>query len=170
MSSGYNGWNVLQPPGYVIFLQEHNHNYRIIPIRGQHVGKDIQLWQGDSVGHWEGNTLVVEATNFTDKTWIVGEAGGEGISAGSFHSTALKMTERYTLFDKDSIDYEATIEDPNVFTKPWKMAFGVWQRAPGNYENYEYACHEGNRSIELTEVLFKEPGKTDSKPAAPAAR
>jgi hypothetical protein len=160
MSSAYNGWQILQPPGHVIMLQEHNHNYRIIPIgKSPHVGKDIQLWQGDSVGHWEGNTLVVEATNFTDKTWIVGEAGGEGMSGGSFHSTALRMVERYTMVDADNIDYEATIEDPNVYTRPWKMSFGVWKRAPAEYENFEYACHEGNRSIELTEALFKNPGK-----------
>jgi hypothetical protein len=165
MTSFYNGWQVLQPPGHVIFLQEHNHNYRIIPLdKSPRVGKDIQLWQGDSRGHWEGNTLVVEATNFTDKTWIVGEPGGEGMSGGSFHSTALRMVERFTMVDADNIDYEATIEDPNVYTRPWKMAFGVWKRAPADYENFEYACHEGNRSMELTEVLFKD----ESKPAAAA--
>ena len=149
--SGYNGWQVLQPPGYVIILQEHNHNYRIIPIdKTPHVGKDIQLWQGDSRGHWEGNTLVVDVTNFTDKTWVIGEIGGEGMSAGTFHSPSLHMVERWTMKDGENIDYEATIEDPNVFTRPWKIAFGVWKRAPKGYENYEYACHEGNRFSELT--------------------
>ena len=150
--SGYNGWQVIQPPGHVIILQEHNHNYRIIPIgdKSPRPGKDIELWMGDSRGHWEGNTLVVDVRNFTDKTWIIGEIGGEGMSVGSFHSPALRMVERWTWRDADNVDYEATIEDPNVFTKPWKMRFGVWKRAPKNYENYEYACHEGNRWNELT--------------------
>ncbi len=173
MSSGYNGWQVLQTPGHVIFLQEHNHNYRIIPIdKTPHVGKDIQLWQGDSRGHWEGNTLVVDVRNLNDKTWIVGEAGGEGISTGAFFSTAMRMVERYTIVDGENIDYEATIEDPNVFSRPWKMKFGVWRRAPKDYENFEYACHEGNRSMELTEVLFKdEKDKTSaSSPAAAPGR
>jgi len=158
LTSAYNGWQVMQTPGYVIFLQEHNHNFRIIPLgNAPHLSKGMELWEGDSRGRWEGNTLVVEVTNFTDKTWIVGEAGGEGISSGSFHSTALRLTERFTITDADNIDYDVTIEDPNVFTKPWKMAFGVWKRAPAGYENFEFACHEGNRSMELTEVLFKKP-------------
>jgi hypothetical protein len=162
--SAYNGWQILQTPGHVIFLQEHNHNYRVIPLSGQHPPASVQLWQGDSRGRWEGNTLVVDVTNFTDKTWIVGEAGGEGMSGGSFHSTALHMVERFTIVDADNIDYEATVEDPNVFTRPWKLAFGVWTRAPRDYENYEFACHEGNRSVELTEVLFKKPGATTTPP------
>ena len=149
--SGYNGWQVLQPPHQVVMLQEHNHNYRVIPVDGSpHPGPNVQLWQGDSRGHWEGNTLVVDVANFTDKTWVVGEIGGEGMSVGSFHSTALHMVERWTMRDGDNIDYEATIEDPNVFTRPWKMALGVWKRAPKEYENFEYACHEGNHWDELT--------------------
>jgi hypothetical protein len=168
MTSAYNGWQILQPPGYVIMLQEHNHNYRIIPIDNTpHVGKDLQLWQGDSRGYWEGSTLVIDVTNFNDKSWIVGEAGGEGISTGAFFSTALHMVERFTIVDENNVDYEATIEDPNVFTRPWKMKFGVWRRAPTTYENFEYACHEGNRSIELTEVLFKD--NQDGKAVTPAA-
>jgi hypothetical protein len=148
--SGYNGWQILQTPGYLIMLQEHNHNYRIIPIDNTpHVGKTIQLWQGDSRGHWEGNTLVVDVTNFTDKTWIIGEIGGEGMSVGSFHSPGLHMVERFTMRDGDNIDYEATVEDPNVYTRPFKLAYGIWQRAPKDYENFEYACHEGNRWNEL---------------------
>ena len=149
--SAYNGWQIIQPPGKVVILQEHNHNYRIINIDNTpHPGKDIQLWAGDSRGHWEGNTLVVEVTNFTDKTWVIGEIGGEGMSIGTFHSPALKMVERYTMRDADNIDYEATVEDPNVFTRPWKMAYGIWKRSPKSYELYEFACHEGNRWNELT--------------------
>lgn len=156
MTSAYNGWQIIQTPGHVIFFQEHNHNYRVIPLSGSHPPPDIQLWQGDSRGRWEENTLVVDVANFTDKTWIVGEAGGEGMAGGSFHSPALHMVERFTVVDENNIDYEATVEDPFVFTRPWTMAFGVWKRAPDGYENFEYACHEGNRSVELTEVLFDE--------------
>ena len=108
----------------------------------------------DSRGRWEGNTLVVDVTNLTDKTWVVGELGGEGMSAGSFHSPALHVVERFTIVGDGRIDYEATIEDPNVFERPWKIAFPVWQRAPADYVLFEYACHEGNRSMDLSAPLI----------------
>ena len=149
--SFYNGWQILQPPGHVIILHEHNHLYRVIPLDGSpHPGKDIQLWMGDSRGHWEGNTLVIDVTNFTDKTWVIGELGGEGIHIGSFHSPDLHVVERLTLTDADNIDYEVTIEDPNVFTQPWTMRYRAFTRAPEDYVLFEYACHEGNRTMELT--------------------
>ena len=156
-ASGYNGWQVLQPPGHVVILYEHNHLHRVIPVDGSpHPGSDIQLWMGDSRGRWEGNTLVVDVTNLTDKTWVVGELGGEGMSAGSFHSPAMHVVERFTIVGDGRIDYEATIEDPNVFARPWKIAFPVWMRAPDDYVLFEYACHEGNRSTELTSPLFSD--------------
>jgi hypothetical protein len=149
-----NAYVVLQPPGFVIMLVEANHIYRIIPIEGPNspaskLGGDIQLWMGDSNGRWEGKTLVVETTNLTDKTWVTGEQGGEGPSTGSFHSPAMRVVERFTIAGPDHVDYEATIEDPNVFTRPWTMKFDVWKRAPAGFEMFEYACHEGNRTIEL---------------------
>ena len=156
-SSGYNGWQVLQPPGHVVILYEHNHLHRVIPVNDSpHPGSDIQLWMGDSRGRWEGNTLVVDVTNFTDKTWVVGELGGEGMSAGSFHSPALHLVERFTIVGDGRLDYEATIEDPNVFERPWNIAFPVWKRAPEDYVLFEYACHEGNRSTDLTSPLFSD--------------
>ena len=156
-ASGYNGWQVLQPPGHVVILYEHNHLHRVIPVDGSpHPGSDIQLWMGDSRGRWEGNTLVVDVTNLTDKAWVVGELGGEGMSAGSFHSPAMHVVERFTIVGDGRIDYEATIEDPNVFARPWKIAFPVWMRAPDDYVLFEYACHEGNRSTELTSSLFSD--------------
>ena len=156
-SSGYNGWQVLQPPGQVVILYEHNHLYRIIPLDdSSHPGPDIQLWMGDSRGRWEGNTLVVDVANFTDKTWVVGELGGEGMSAGSFHSPAMHIVERFTIVGDGRLDYEATIEDPNVFERPWTIAFPVWRRAPEDYVLFEYACHEGNRSTDLTAPLFSD--------------
>src|SRR5262245_9520009 len=108
-----NAYHVLQPPGFVIILIEANHIYRIIPIdRTPRLGSAIQLWMGDSRGHWEGNTLVVEVTNLTDKTWVTGEQGGEGMSTGSFHTPAMRVVERFIIVGPDHIDYEARIEDP----------------------------------------------------------
>ena len=111
----------------------------------------LECWMGDSRGHWEGNVLVVSVADFIGDTWFD--------EAGSFHTAALHMVERFTIVDGNNIDYEATVEDPNVFTQPRKLAFGVWARAPEGYENYDYACHEGNRSLELTEVLFDDAPK-----------
>ena len=154
--SYYNGWQIQQPPGRVVILYEHNHLYREIRLDGSpHPGPNIQLWMGDSVGRWEGNTLVVDVQNFTGKTWVVGDLGGEGMATGSFHSPALHVVERFTIVDADNIDYQATIEDPNVFTRPWKIGFRVFTRAPKDYVLFEYACHEGNKTIELTKELFK---------------
>ena len=130
MGSNYNGWHVVQAPGVVVILTEWNHTYRVIRLDGRpHVGPNIQLWMGDSRGHWEENTLVVDATNHTDKTWVVGEIGGAGPSNNSFHSPALHLQERFTIVDADHIDYEATIEDPNVFTRPWTLRRKLWKRA-----------------------------------------
>ncbi|MBM3777975.1 MAG: hypothetical protein FJW23_07000 [Acidimicrobiia bacterium] len=145
MGSNYNGWLIVQAPGVVQIIEEWHHTVRTIYLDGRpHPGPAIQRWMGDSRGRWEGNTLVVDARNFTDKTWIVGEIDGEGPSNSSFHSPALRVQERFTLVDGDQIDYEATYEDPNVFTRPWTLRRKIWKRAPADYELFEYACHEGN--------------------------
>jgi hypothetical protein len=142
---GYNGYQILQPPGYVIILSEWNHMYRIIPLDDRpHVSPKIRLWMGDSRGRWEGNTLVVDVSNSNGKTWMD--------MAGTFHTEALHVVERYSILDASTIGYEATIEDPNVFTKPWKL-FATLNRAEAGYEMYEYACHEGNRLLD--NVLLK---------------
>ena len=159
MGSNYNGWHVVQAPGVVLILTEWNHTYRTIRLDGRpHVGPNIQLWMGDSRGHWEGNTLVVDATNHTDKTWVVGEIAGDGPSNNSFHSPALHLQERFTIVDADHIDYEATIEDPNVFTRPWTLRRKLWKRAEEGYVLFEYACHEGNIGWEnMKEGLYGKP-------------
>ena len=115
---------ITQGPGYVLILHEWNHAYRFIPLDGRpHVGRNVQLWNGDSRGRWEGDTLVVDVTNFA--------ADGETFnkqpwldSHGSFYSDALHVVERWTLADANTIDYEATIEDPKVFTRPWMNRTG----------------------------------------------
>ena len=145
IGSNYTGWQVVQIPGAVVIVHEWHHTTRIIRLGGRpHLGPKIQLWMGAARGRWEGNTLVVEAQNFTDKTWVVGEIDGEGPSNNAFHSPALRATERFTLVDADTIDYEATFEDPNVFTRPWTIRRKLWKRAPKDYVLFEYACHEGN--------------------------
>ena len=159
MGSNYNGWQVVQAPGVVVILTEWNHTYRTIRLDGRpHVGPDIQLWMGDSTGHWEGNTLVVDATNHTDKTWVVGEIAGDGPSNSAFHSPALHLQERFTIADADHVDYEVTIEDPNVFRRPWTLRRKLWKRAEEGYVLFEYACHEGNVGWEnMKQGLFGTP-------------
>ena len=145
IGSNYTGWQIVQVPGLVIITHEWHHTYRIIRLDGRpHLGPKHELWMGDARGRWEGNTLIVDTRNFTDKTWVVGEIDGEGPSNNAFHSPALRVTERFTLVDADRIDYEATYEDPNVFTRPWTLRRRIWKRAPKDYVIFEYACHEGN--------------------------
>ena len=156
---GYNTYQILQIPGYVVMLYEWNHLYRYIPLDGRpHVNADIRLGMGDSRGHWEGDTLVVDVTNFTDNTWPVGHgAPPEGAPAsalttghGVFQSGHLHVVERFTMVDAQTIRYRATIEDPEVFTQPWTIEFDALRRAPEDHMLFEYACHEGNgRNIRL---------------------
>jgi len=131
----YNGYQFLQIPGYVVLFAEWNHEARIIPLdKRPHVASGIRLWMGDPRGRWEGNTLIVDSTNFNGKAWF---------DWLTFHSDALRVVERFTIVDSDTINYEATIEDPKVFTRPWKVAFPFRRGQPG-YRLFEYACHEGN--------------------------
>ena len=156
---GYNTYQILQVPGYVVILYEWNHHSRYIPLDGSpHPDPEIRLGMGDSRGRWEGDTLVVDVTNFTDNTWPVGHgAPPEGAPAsalrtghGVFHSGALHVVERFTLVDDDTIRYEATIEDPEVFSQPWTIRFNALRRAPADHMLFEYACHEGNgRNLSL---------------------
>jgi hypothetical protein len=152
----FNTYQILQTPGHVTFLYEWNHLYRDIPLDGRpHVDPKVRLWMGDSRGRWEGNTLVVDVTNFTDKTHLLGHnqapegapassiTGGQGV----FHSEALHVVERYTMVDASTIRYEATIEDPKVFTRPFKIAWNAFQRAPKDHQLYEYACFEGDSDM-----------------------
>jgi len=131
-----------QIPGYLLVNYEFNHTYRIIPLDGRpHVGAGVKLWMGDSRGRWEGQTLVVDVTNHNDRTWFD--------IVGSFHTDALHVVERWTFVDADTIHYEATLDDPKVFTRPWKMAFPLARRKAPGVELLEMACHEGERSLKL---------------------
>jgi hypothetical protein len=136
-----NGQQIVQAPGYVTILQEMVHEARVIPTDGRpHASPNIRSYMGDARGHWEGNTLVVETTNFLGGKTGIGLNGG-----GAPTSDALKVTERYTRVGPNEIHYEATVDDPKTFTAPFKVAFPITQEA--GYQNFEYACHEGNYAM-----------------------
>ena len=136
-----NGQQIVQAPGYVTILQEMVHEARVIPTDGRpHESQNIRSYMGDARGHWEGNTLVVETTNFLGNRTGIGLNGG-----GTPTSEALKLTERYTRAGENEMRYEVTIDDPKTYVKPFKVAFPLTQE-PG-YQNFEYACHEGNYAM-----------------------
>ena len=139
--SNYRGtMQILQSPGYVTILYEWNHAYRVIPLDGRpHAPAEVKQWNGDSRGRWEGNTLVVDVTNF-----LVDDAEHNVQpwfdSHGSFYSDALHVVERYTVLNADTIRYEATVEDPKVFTRPWQVGFTVSRNKQPGFELLEEAC------------------------------
>jgi hypothetical protein len=136
-----NGQQIIQGPGYVTILQEMVHEARVIPLDGRpHAGPELRSYMGDPRGHWEGNTLVVETTNFVGNKTGIGLNGG-----GTPTSDALKLTERYTRIGSDEMRYEVTVDDPKTYVRPFKVAFPLTQE-PG-YQNFEYACHEGNYAM-----------------------
>ncbi|PWT99212.1 MAG: hypothetical protein C5B51_27670 [Terriglobia bacterium] len=140
-----NGNQILQAPGYVVIRNEMIHEARVIPLDGRpHIGAAIREYMGDSRGHWEGNTLVIETTNFTDKTSI----GSNGVGyngEGGKHSEALKIVERLTRVDGNTLHYQATVDDPKTWTRPWTMLIEL--KRDDKYQFLEYACHEGNYAM-----------------------
>jgi hypothetical protein len=128
-----NNMELLQTPGYVLIFTEMIHDARIIPMDGRaHDSPSIRKWMGDSRGHWDGNTLVVDTTNFTDKTFFRGS------------SANLHIVERFTRVDADTLEYRFTADDPTTWTKPWTVAYPMVKTAG---PIYEYACHEGNYGL-----------------------
>ena len=145
--AGYNNaYQILQTPGYVVILYEMIHAARVIPIGGRaHLPSTLRFWDGDSIGRWDGNTLVVDVTNFNGQGWIATNAAAGRIK-GIPQSEALHVVERFTRADAQTIHYEVTIDDPKVYTRPWKVAIPLERE--DSYMIYEYACHEGNRAVE----------------------
>ena len=145
--AGYNNaYQIVQTRGYVVIHAEMIHDARIIPMDGRTpLPSTLRLLEGDSRGRWDGDTLVVQTTNFSDLNWIATSAASGRIK-GIPQSAALKIVERFTRTGPDRIDYEARIEDPETFTQPWSLAFPLTR--DDGYRIYEYACHEGNRAIE----------------------
>ena len=131
-----NGVRIVQSPTEVVLSYEMVHDTRVIPLDGRpHVGSGIRQYMGDSRGRWEGDTLVVETTNFTDKTSI----------GGPPHSHKLKLTEWLTRVDPQMIDYRLRVDDPATYSAPFTVRLTITQQ-PG-YELYEYSCHEGNGAV-----------------------
>jgi hypothetical protein len=132
-----NGSRIMQTPDSVVIVHEMVHEPRVIPLDGRpHLGAGIRQLMGDSRGRREGNTLVIETTNFTDRLAVTG---------GVRHSEAMTMTERITRIDSEMIDYELRVVDPKTYAAPWTLRMTLTSQ-PG-YQMYEYACHEGNRSV-----------------------
>jgi hypothetical protein len=128
---------ILQPPGYVIFLFERM-SWRQIPLDGRpHISGKVRLWNGDSVGRWEGDTLVVETRNMNGKTWLN--------EVGDVVSHAQTIVERFTVMDADNIMYQAEVTDPLVYTEPWTIEISLQRR---DDEILEVACYEDNQDLE----------------------
>ena len=124
---------ILQIPGYVVILAQSNNAARIIPLDGRpHLSPDIPQWLGDARGRWEGNTLVIEGTNFNDQLRFLGSTG------------ALRLVERLTRVDADTLRYQLTVDDPKTWTKAWSAEL-EWPKTAGPI--YEFACHEANYGL-----------------------
>ena len=136
------GLEIIQTSDYLLFLHERV-SWRIVPLDGRaHLPDTIRLWQGDSVGHWEGDTLVIDTANLNGKTWL--DEGGEIVSY------AEHVVERFTPAGPDAVNYEATVTDPVVYTQPWTIAFPVRHE---KFELREAACHEEDHDLPHLKAL-----------------
>jgi hypothetical protein len=134
-----NGNEIVQGPGYVVIRNEMIHEARVVPLDGRpHLPAGVTSYMGDSRGYWDGNTLVVVTKNLNGMT----AAGGNG---GGRTSGRITITERFTMLNRDTLQYTATIDDPGTWTRPWTLSF-PWKREPV-YGMFEYACHEGNYAM-----------------------
>jgi hypothetical protein len=149
--AGYNNaYEITQIPGYVVFNFEMIHETRIVPIDGRkHLSSAIRQWNGDSVGRWEGNTLVIDTINYNGKGDVATSAATARVRAVG-QSDAAHVVERFTRVGPGTITYTVTVEDPKMFARPWTVSMPL--NLDPSYQMYEYACHEGNLSIpnELT--------------------
>jgi hypothetical protein len=144
--AGYNNaYQIVQSRGFVVILSEMIHSARIIPIDGSaHLPSNVREWDGDSRGHWDGNTLVVDVANYNNKGSVATSAA-TGRIKGIPQTESTHVVERFTRSAPDTILYEVTIEDPNVYTKPWKVAMPLTR--DDSYQILEYACQEGNQAV-----------------------
>ena len=136
---------IVQTPTTIVILYEYMHTFRVIPLDVPHPDDLIPSYMGNSVAQWDGDTLVVDVSGFNDKTWLAG--------TGTFHSDALHIVERYTRVSKDRIDYEVTMEDPNVLTKPWTLRSSLMLREGTRLQ--EYVCAENNLDPDRYEQLLR---------------
>lgn len=137
-------YRILQIPGSVVFVYGGDHQYRVVPVDGSpHIGSTAKLWMGDPRGHWEETTLVVDTTNHNGK--------GRLSNSGDFFSDNAHLVERFRFLNADTINYEVTIDDPKVFSRPWTMR--VVQKRTEEDEMWEGACHEGERIDQDDRIL-----------------
>ena len=137
---------IIQTPSQIVMIYEYMNTTRVIRINGTHPDDLEPSYMGDSIGRWEGATLVVDVAGFNDKTWLAG--------AGTLHSEDLRVTERFTRVSKDRIDYEAVMVDPKVLTKPWKITSSLMLREGTRLQ--EYICAENNLDPGRYEKLIKD--------------
>ena len=135
----------IQTPTQLVILYEYMSTYRVIPFGTEHPDDWIPSYMGNSVAHWDGDTLVVDIIGFNDVTWLAG--------TGTFHTEALHIVERYTRVSRDRIDYEVTMEDPNVLTKPWALSSSLMLREGTRLQ--EYICAENNIDPDRYERLLE---------------
>jgi hypothetical protein len=153
LPQSYNSnYQILQTPGHVMILFEQSHEVRIIPLDGRpHVPSNVRQWTGDGRGRWDGDTLVVETTNFN------------GLNPLRGSSEHMRVTERFTRVDADTIRYQFTVDDPSTWTKPWTAELPM-RRTIGPM--FEHACHEGNRGLYNTLVGARLEDKKAAEGAA----
>jgi hypothetical protein len=133
-----NDFQIVQSPGMVVIAPEMIHSARIIPTDGRpHLPSDLHQWLGDSRGHWEGDTLVVDTTNFRSD---------EGVIFGNANPATYKITERFTRVDANTLNYEFTVQDPTTWVRPWTARI-PWTKIDPGEQMYEYACHEDNYDL-----------------------
>ena len=158
MTPGYNpAYEIVQSKDAVMILIENQHETRVIPTNGaQHAPAGVKPWLGDSIGHYEGNTLVVETVNYNPRTLT-----------GTFQGTSdsLKVTERFTRLDEDTVKYEFIVDDPKTWTQTWK---GEMPFVKINGPIFEHACHEGNYGIANTLAGYRK-AEREAAEAAKAA-
>ncbi len=144
--AGYNNfYRILQMPNHVVIVYEMIHEARIIPLdQRPRLGPEMRFWNGDPRGRWEGATLVVETTGFDDRGWIATSSSQARVK-GTPQTSELRVVERFTRVDDQTIDWQVTIEDPEIYTSPWTVAIPLVARPAGRL--YEYACHEGNHAL-----------------------
>ena len=141
-------YQFMQSSGYFLVQGEEAHAYRVVPLGNRtHIGKRLKLWNGDSIGRWEGNTLVVETANQNAKPWLD--------QRGRFYTDEARVEERFTLIDANTIHWQATIDDSNVYTNPFTIALAYRRSTVEDFEIWEEACFEDN---DLSAEMFMNVG------------
>ena len=148
LPTGYNNaYRIVQTPDVVAIQYEMIHDVRVIPVTDSaHADENVELWMGDARAHWDGDTLVVDTTNFNDQTMIV-TSSRDGRLKGLPVGDAMHVVERFIRVSEDEILWEVTVDDPDVYDRPWTLSMPLTRVS--DYVMYEYACHEGNQDVAI---------------------